>query len=136
MKKILLVASDKSDLDFWRRVLEISTDISNEARLITEIGDVNSLMYEDYKFAVVICKNANEAVVSINDLMNELREQAISIIVNKEYASRFSNLQTLLKRGIRGVVDENLSIMQISNLLEIIELGGIHIDPKTFAIQS
>ena len=133
MKKILLVACESSELIFWRRVLEISTDISIEAKLITAINDVKSLMYEDYKFAIVI-SNKEEAIV-INDLMNELREHAISIIVNKEYAMRFSNLQTLLKRGIRGIVDENLSIIQISNLLEIIELGGIQIDPKTFAIQ-
>ncbi|MGE7983753.1 hypothetical protein [Solibacillus sp. NPDC093137] len=133
MRKILLVASESSELIFWRRVLEISTDSSIEAKLITAINDVNSLMYEDYKFAIVI-SNQEEAIV-INDLMNELRDHAISIIVNKEYAMRFSNLQTLLKRGIRGVIDENLSIMTISKLLEIVELGGIQIDPKTFAIQ-
>ena len=132
MKKILLVATDKTNLIFWRRVLEISTDISIDARLSSSIIDVNALVFENYMFAVVINNDEDNDAMVINNLMNEFREHGISVIINNEYESKFNNLQTLLKRGIRGVVDENLSIIQICNLLEIIELGGIHIDPKTF----
>lgn len=129
MSKVLILAEDEKTLSRWNGILGIASDHHE-----MEVQLIHSFTRDAYDFAeVVTVMIVNETIPfseEIPDILEICQNLKIPVVVSKSIASQFESIAMLMTMGIFAIIDVNMSILRISNLMNIIEKGGVYLDPK------
>lgn len=132
MSKILILAEDEKTLFRWNGILSIASDNHD-----MEVQLLHSFSMDAYDFSeVVTVMVVNDLIPFSNDIPEILelcQNLNIPVVVSKSIAGQFDSIAMLMTMGIFAIIDIDMSILRISNLMNIVEKGGVYLDPKMLA---
>lgn len=129
MSKILILAEDEKTLSRWNGILSIASDHHD-----MEVQLIDSFTIDIYDFEEVVTVMVVNELKPFSDEIPEILELCqnlkIPVVVSKSIAGQFDSIAMLMSMGISAIIDINMSILRISNLIKIVENGGVFLDPK------
>lgn len=129
MSKILILAEEEKTLTRWNGILDIASDHHE-----MEVQLIYSFNTDTYDFSeIVIVMMVNEVIpfsIELPEILEKCQNLKIPVVVSKSIAGQFESIAMLMTMGIFAIIDVNMSILRISNLMNIVEKGGVYLDPK------